>query len=384
VSPVRQPLLIGTYGWAPGTPGRVTAPLALCTATAESKCAEDPAKLRGAAVLISINMGANSFAANYVVLRAGIAKYLAGVGAVAMMIASDKPHRMLYTSGAGFYPHAPLPVLSVAKEDSLFLRRLLAKGDVKLELDIQNTFDPHPAPERNVVADLPGTNPANVVLLGAHFDSWNPAQGAYDNGAGVAAVLDAARILKSLGVKPKATIRFAFFSGEEQACLGSRAYIQSHKDEMDHLWAALIMDDGAQMPTGFSLHGRGDLEAPLRRSLAALAPLGASQILPGGDLFSDDESFVVAGVPTMNLSMVEGDYDTHHHAITDTFDKVDPQALAMDTAVLAITAYALAGADQPPGRRLSPKEVAELLKKTKQDEYVGLDFGPDFGLIDGK
>ena len=92
--------------------------------------------------------------------------------------------------------------------------------------------------------------------------------------------------------------------------------------------------------------------------------------------FSDDESFVVAGVPTMNLSMVEGDYDTHHHAITDTFDKIDPHALAMDTAVLAIAAHALASADQAPGRRLSPKEVADLLRKTKQDEYVGLDFGP--------
>ncbi len=375
VSPVQEPILVGTYGWAPGTNGRVTVPLASCTATAEGKCAEDPAKLHGAAALISIEVGANSFAANYVVLRAGIARYLASVGAVAMMIASDKPHRMLYTSGAGFYPHAPLPVLSVAKEDSLFLRRLLAKGDVKLELDVQNTFDPHPAHERNVVADLPGASPDAVVLLGAHFDSWDPAQGAYDNGAGVAAVLDAARILKSLGVKPKATIRFVFFSGEEEACLGSRAYTDSHKDQLDHLWAALIMDDGAQLPTGFSLHGRSDLEAPLKRTLTALTPLGANSILPGGDLFSDDESFVVAGVPTMNLSMVEGDYDTHHHAITDTFDKIDPHALAMDTAVLAIAAHAIASADQPPGRRLSPKEVAELLRKTKQDEYVGLDFG---------
>lgn len=374
-SPVRQPLVIGTYGWAPGTNGRVTVPLASCTATAGGKCSENPAKLRGAAALVSIEVGANSFAANYVVLRAGIARYLASVGAAAMMIASDKPHRMLYTSGAGFYPRAPLPVLSVAKEDSLFLRRLLAKGDVKLELDVQNTFDPHPAHERNVVADLPGTNPDDVVLLGAHFDSWDPAQGAYDNGAGVAAVLDAARILKSLGVKPKATIRFVFFSGEEEACLGSRAYIDRHKNQLDHLWAALIMDDGAQMPTGFSLHGRNDLEAPLKHTLAALAPLGANNILPGGDLFSDDESFVVAGVPTMNLSMVEGDYDTHHHAITDTFDKVDPLALAMDTAVLAVAANAIASADQAPGRRLSHSEVVGLLRKTKQAEYVELDFG---------
>ncbi len=376
VSPVRQPILVGTYGWAPGTNGRVTVPLASCTATVEGKCSEYATMLRGAAVLVSLNVGANSFAPNYVVLRASIARYLASVGAAAMMIASDKPFRMLYTSGAGFYPRAPLPVLSVAKEDNLFLRRLLAKGEVKLELDIQNSFDVSPARERNVVADLPGTSPGDVVLLGAHFDSWDPAQGANDNGTGVAAVLDAARILKSLGVNTKATIRFVFFSGEEQACLGSRAYIDSHKDEIDHLRAALIMDSGSQMPTGFSLHGRDDLQAPAKRLLAALTPLGAGDMSLGGELFSDDESFVVAGVPALSLSMEEGGYDTLHHAITDTFDKIDPRSLAMDTAVLAISAHAIASADQPLGRRLSHPEVVELLKKTRQAEYVELDFGP--------
>ena len=376
VSPTRQPMVVGTYGWAPGTNGRVTVSLASCAATAEGKCSEDATKLRGAAVLVSLNVGANSFAPNYVVLRSSIARYLASVGAAAMMIASDKPYRMLYTSGAGFYPHAPLPVLSVAKEDSLFLRRLLAKGAVKLELDIQNSFDLSPAHERNVVADLPGTSPDDVVLLGAHFDAWDPAQGANDNGSGVAAVLDAARILKALGVQTKATIRFVFFSGEEQACLGSRAYIASHKDEMDHLWGALIMDSGSQMPTGFSLHGRDDLQAPAKRLLAALTPLGAGDMSLGGELFSDDESFVVAGVPALSLSMEEGGYDTLHHAITDTLDKIDPRALAMDTAVLAISAHAIASADQPLGRRLSHPEVVELLKRTRQAEYVELDFGP--------
>ena len=375
LSPVKQHLLVGSYGWAPGTGGRIAVPLASCAATPEGKCSEDATKLRGAAVLVNLDLGVNSYAANYVVLRAAIAKELARVGAAAMLIASEKPDRMLYTSGAGFYPRAPLPVLSVGKEDSLFLRRLLAKGGVTLELDIQNTFVEHPGMERNVVADLPGTNPDDAVLLGAHFDSWEPAQGADDNGSGVAAVLDAARILKSLEVKTRATLRFVFFTGEEQACLGSRAYTDAHKAELDHLWAAVIVDDGAGMPTGFSLHGRGDLQAPLRRSLRALAPLKADEILPGGDLFSDDETFVVAGVPALSLTTVQGDYDNRHHTIIDTLDHIDPRALALDTAVLGIAGYALASADSAPGRRMSAREVVELLEKTKQREYVELDFG---------
>jgi carboxypeptidase Q len=381
VSPVKQPLFIGSYGWSPGTHGKTEAPLVTVTATADGNLSKGAASLRGAAVLVTIEMGsaANTFAADYVVMRSRTARQLANAGAVAMLIPSEKPDRMLYTSGAGIYPRAPLPMLSVAKEDTLFLRRLLAKGEVRIGLDIQNTFNDGQATERNVIADLPGSNLSgssaeNVVLIGAHFDSWDPAQGADDNGSGVAAVLEAARVLKSLNVKTRATIRFAFFAGEEQACLGSRAYIATHKNELDHLWAAIIMDNGALRPTGFSLHGRDDLTAALKQRLTPMAPFGAADVISGGDLYSDDETFVVAGVPSLSLEVVASDYDNRHHTIIDTFDKIDPQALNLDTAALALASYYIANADQPLGRRLSSKEVEALLKKTGQSEYVDLDF----------
>jgi Iap family predicted aminopeptidase len=281
---------------------------------------------------------------------------------------------MIYTSAAGLYPRAPLPVLSVGKEDALLLRRLLARGAVKLVLDVQNTFEPNPPRERNVVADIPGTDPDAVVLLGAHFDSWDPAQGATDNGAGVAAVLEAARILQSLRVKPRATLRFAFFSGEEQACLGSRAWADAHAAELDHLWAALIMDNEPQAPQGFTLHGRDDLAAALRQRLAPLAGIGAAGVDPGGDLVSDDQTFVVQGVPTLSLKVADAGGDVRHHTVVDTFDKVDPAWLALDTAALALAAWSLATADQPPGRRLPASDVEALLQKTRQWEYVGLDY----------
>jgi len=376
VSPAKQPLLIGSYGWSPGTNGAVEVPLVALELTADGKLAGDAAKLRGAAVLVDLQSGNSlSFAANYVVRRSMVAAQLAAAGATAMLIQSEKEDRMLYTSAAGIYPKAPLPMLSVAKEDSLLLRRLLAKGDVRIKLDVQNSFDPHPPKERNVVAEIAGTNPDEVVLLGAHFDSWEPAQGANDNGSGVAAVLEAARILKSLGVKPKATIRFVFFSGEEQACLGSRAYAEAHKEQLDHHRAALIMDGGAQMPLGFLLQGRSDLEARTKQLLAGLEPLGAGGVLAGADLSSDDETFVVAGVPALSLDVVAGDYDSRHHTIIDTFERIDPVAMAMDTAVLAVASYSIANADETLGRRFTPQEVNALLKRTGQLEYVELDYG---------
>src|SRR5262249_56843727 len=110
------------------------------------------------------------------VWRGATANRLAGAGGAAMLIPSDKPDRMVYTSAFGFYPRAPLPVVSVAKEDAALLRRLLAKGAVRVALDVRNTFDASPYRERNVIADLPGSDASGeMVLVGGHFDSWDPA-----------------------------------------------------------------------------------------------------------------------------------------------------------------------------------------------------------------
>jgi carboxypeptidase Q len=358
-SPVARPLAIGSYGWAPGTKGEVTASLIDLGAPPNNDLPVPADRVRGAAVLVEPHPveGAPSQ-----VMRAALARALARAGATAMLIPSDKPHRMLYTSAFGFYPGSPLPVLSVAREDVLFLRRLLASGPVRVTLDVANTIDTSPAQERNVVADIKGTT-GEVVLVGAHFDSWDPGQGAQDDGVGVAAILEAARILKSLGVKPRRTIRFVFFSGEEQALLGSRAYVETHRNELDALRAVLIMDSGAQTPRGFLIHGRSDVEAAARKVLTPLASLGASGVSLDATFDMDHGPFLAAGIPVFTLWVDEGEYDTHHHAVSDTLDKVDPRMLALDTAVMAVAAYRLAGAPEAPGRRLTATEATQLLQK---------------------
>lgn len=360
VAPIERAIVVGSYAWVPGTAGEISVPLVDVGAPKTLDLPAPAAKLRGAAVLIDPQkVGRDpSF-----VMREVLARKLAEAGAAAMLIPSDKPHRMVYTSAFGFYPKGRLPVISVAKEDALLLRRLLAKGPVRLALDVRNTFDTSPYRERNVLADLPGTNPDEVVLLGAHLDSWDPAEGANDDGSGVAAVLEAARILKSLGVQPRCTIRFAFFSGEEEACLGSRAYVAAHEKELDRLRAVLVMDSGAQAPRGVELHGRADLEEPMKKLLAPLAPFGAANVSLDATFDRDHAPFLVAGVPALTLWVEEGEYDVHHHAVTDTLDKVDPRLLATDTAVMAIAGWELANAAAPIGRRLSAAEAAEVMEK---------------------
>lgn len=373
ISPVHRSLYIGSYGWSPGTPGPIEVPVVDFGAPGEGRTPA-PEQVRGAAAIVDQQSSGVSSA--YAGARLTIAKQMAQAGAAAMFIVSDKPDRMVYTSAFGFYPRGPLPILSIAKEDAALLRRMLAKGLVKVRLNIENSFDSHPGRERNVVADIPGSEAGEMVLLTAHFDSWDPAQGANDNGAGVAAVLEAARVLKALQIRLKHTIRFVFFSGEEQLANGSRAYVEQHRAELDHIRAMINTDSGAEQPLGLQLNGRQDLEAATKKLLKPLAPLGADHVSLDADFDSDHESFMVAGVPSYSLLVERADYDVRHHTIVDTFERIHPSLLGMDTAAMAVIGYQFANASERPGRRLSPTEVVELLKKTGLEPLYRLEY-PD-------
>jgi hypothetical protein len=373
VAPIARSLTVGSYAWVPGLTGETEAPLLDLGSASSGVLPGSIARYHGAFVLVDPQ---KSDADPSFVQRAALAKSLAAAGAAAMLIPSDKPGRMVYTSAFGFYPGGPLPVISVAKEDAALLRRLLAKGPVKLALDVRNTFDKSAYRERNVIADLAGREAGEIVLIGAHYDSWDVAQGADDDGSGVAAVLEVARILRSLGVTPRRTIRFAFFSGEEEATLGSRAYVAAHEKELDSHRAVLVMDSGAGTPKGVELHGRTDLEESVKPLLAPLAAFGATSTTLEATFDRDHGPFMVVGVPALTLWVEPGDYDDRHHTVIDTFERVDPQKLALDAAVTGILAWQLADAPQPIGRRLSEAEAAELLRKagvenTKKMVYAG-------------
>jgi Iap family predicted aminopeptidase len=374
IHPVRRALVIGTYGWVPGTPGPIEVEVSDYGSAAGEHVTELGA-LKGTAVIVDLR--SNGLSSAYVGTREVLSKELAKAGAAAMFIVSDKPDRMVYTSAFGFYPRGALPVISIASEDAAFLRRLLAKGKVKVRLDVHNKFGDGPGTERNVVADLPGEDMREMVLMTAHFDDWDPAQGANDNGNGVAEVLEAARIFKRLGIRPKHTIRFVFFSGEEQLSNGSRAYMERHKSELNDIRAVFNIDSGAHPPLGFKIHGRKDLEETSRELLMPLAPLGANRVSLDADFDSDQETFIVAGVPIYSLMVHPQDYDTRHHTIIDTYERVDPLMVRLQTAVLAVAAYSFANASVRPGPRIGPAEVQELLKRTGLEELYKLEYAPE-------
>src|SRR5262249_12551574 len=146
-------------------------------------------------------------------------------------------------------------------DDYSQFQRLIRRGErVAVEVDVKNTLGRDALMQYNTVAEIRGTTkPDELVLLGAHLDSWDLATGGTDNGTGAIAVLEAARILVASGAKPSRTIRFVLFSGEEQGLLGSQAYVDAHKKEMDRIQAVLVLDNGTGRITGMALQGRDEL-----------------------------------------------------------------------------------------------------------------------------
>jgi Zn-dependent M28 family amino/carboxypeptidase len=168
-----------------------------------------------------------------------------------------------------------LPQLIVGREDGLRIARLLTQGrKVYASLLIPNKVG-NPFNTSNVVAEIRGSeNPNEFVVLGAHLDSWELGTGALDNGCNAAMVIDALRAMRAAGVRPRRTIRFVLFSGEEEGLLGSRAYTVQHGNELNNALAAIIFDSGSGRLTGFTLSGRKDLAGPVRDIIAPLKSLG--------------------------------------------------------------------------------------------------------------
>ena len=193
------------------------------------------------------------------------------------------------------------------------------------------------------MAEIRGSErPRQVVILGAHLDSWDLGTGVTDNGTGSMVVLEAARAIAQSGLKPKRSIRFVLFSGEEQGLLGSRAYAERHAASADSIQAVLVLDNGTGAITGQALQGRQDLEGLWRQLLAPVASLEADSVRDASKMGTDHLSFLPYGVPGFNFDQLRRGYNHTHHSQSDTYDKAVAQDLKQAAAVMAVTAYELA------------------------------------------
>jgi Zn-dependent M28 family amino/carboxypeptidase len=173
---------------------------------------------------------------------------------------------LTHTGVLSFDPYFDIPVVSMTAEDRSQMERFLEhKRTVHLKLKVQNEATSGPVESGNVVGEIRGTqNPEQVIVLGGHLDSWDLAQGSTDDGTGVATTLGAAEAIMASGQRPKRTIRFVLFTGEEQGLLGSFAYVKIHNDDIPNHLAAIILDNGQGPVVELNLGGRDDLIAVFR------------------------------------------------------------------------------------------------------------------------
>ncbi|MBA3760417.1 MAG: M20/M25/M40 family metallo-hydrolase, partial [Gemmatimonadales bacterium] len=268
---------------------------------------------------------------------------LKSAGALGTLVDGAKEHGLLTMSGSPTRV-APLPNLVISNEDYALLARLIDAGTTpRLEGRVDNRLGRTPVQQWNTVAEIRGSElPGQVVILGAHLDSWDLGTGTTDNGTGSMVVLEAARAIAQSGLKPKRTIRFILFSGEEQGLLGSRAYAQAHAATADSIQAVLVLDNGTGAITGQALQGRKELEGLWKELLAPVARLDADSVRDASKTGTDHLSFLPYGVPGFNFDQLRRGYNHTHHSQSDTYDKAVAGDLKQAAAVMAVTAYELA------------------------------------------
>ena len=260
-----------------------------------------------------------------------------------------------------------VPVIALAVEHYNRMIRVLDKGvAVKVELNVETKFYDESTPNGfNTIADLPGTDLASeVVLLGAHFDSHPYATGATDNATGSGAMMEAMRILKAVGAKPRRTIRIGLWGGEEQGLLGSRAYVREHLADVDtmtlkpehaKLSAVFNSDNGSGKVRGIWLQGNMAVRPIFEAWMAPLHDLGVTTIGPRSVVSTDHVSFDNAGIPAFQFMVDRLEYNSRtHHSTMDTLDRVQRDDMVQQATVIAVFAYNAAMRDEKFPRKALP------------------------------
>lgn len=314
-----------------------------------------------------------------------LSDFLRAEGAAVMLSDSGKPHNLLVTTGG--WPRNTdrgnagerMASLFIAHEHYGLLYRLATRPEpakTKVEVEITNKFIPGPITVYNTVGEIQGEKADEFVVVGAHLDSWDLAQGTTDNGTGSCIVLETARLIAKSGVKPKRTIRFVLFTGEEQGLHGSRQYVTRHKDEMPKTSVALVHDTGTGKVLGFGLQGRAAIKPIMDKELVSLKNVaGFTGVTLGRIQGTDHQSFEAVGVPGFACAQEDDEYRLTHHTQSDTFDKAKEPNLIEGAQVMAVTAMRVANLpdllprERPAGAGGGKRGNAEEKKdETKKDE----------------
>lgn len=289
-------------------------------------------------------------------LQLAVAKFVKDEGAAVMLEPGRGRDGTLYVQSGGSNlvgAEKPMPAVVVLTEQYNRIVRILQKDiPVSLEIEIQANFSENDTKGYNVIAEIPGTDKKlkdELVMLGGHFDSWHSGTGATDDGAGCAVAMEAVRILKALGAKPKRTIRLALWDAEEQGLVGSREYVKNHffdrakkekKPEYDKLSTYFNFDNGSGKIRGIYTQGNLALVRIFEEWLKPFHDLGATTVTVRNTGGTDHLSFDAVGLPGFQFIQDELDYDTRtHHTNMDVYDHTSPGDLMQAATIMAAFVY---------------------------------------------
>ena len=395
-SPTEHPLTIAAAGWSPSTPGVVRGPVVYFDAKTKDDFAKFRGKLKGAVVIYQEPASLSPpnpedlnreyvramqapppvkgqpappspFAALIEMARARN-DFFKQEGVAAVLRDSGKPHALLNMTGIGGekFDIGAIPSAFITGEGYRLIWRMLKRGPVNMEISMTNSFSDKPVEVYNTVGEIRGSEkPDEVVILGAHLDSWDLGTGSTDNGTGSMAVLEAARTLAKLNLKPKRTIRFVLFTGEEEGLVGSKRYVEAHKNDLEKISAVLVHDTGTGRVLTLGLHDNYQDREIVDQVLAPLHELKLLEPSLARTFGTDHASFDDAGVPGFWCIQNMAEYAKTHHSQSDTFDKVWKDDLNQGAEVLAAWAYNTAQLPAMLPRRPLPYQPAESVAKTE-------------------
>ncbi|NQZ07276.1 MAG: M28 family peptidase [Algicola sp.] len=278
---------------------------------------------------------------------------------------SSRPKNLLYRRGPSVGPRNTLPIMQMQREHAKRVVRLLSAGH---DLSFSPTVSVASSGEytsHNIVAEITGSKyPDQYVVIGAHLDSFDLGTGALDNGSNSVIMIDLARQIKRLDLRPKRTMRFVLYNGEEQGMYGSWAYTKTHADELDKTVMTATMDIGTGRVNGVMTNGRNDYSDAIKQVLKPVAALGPFSEIDHPVVGTDNYDFMMQGVPNLILSQTDSNYASNYHAQSDTFDKVDQRQLKLNSAIAAALIYGFANIENVNWQRQSLKDLEAMINST--------------------
>ena len=369
VEPRYMPLIGYPAGWSPSTAGRIVATPVWIPGLDDAAMKAQAGKLKGAIVFTSpiqeYAIRADRPAASGDLkppsprpagppqMNAERLAALKAEGVGVTIQPNIGEHGTVFVTGRDGGANAVPSIILASEHYNLVARMLQQKIPVKLAVEIQATYNEDDRNALNVIAEIPGGDLKDeIVMVGAHLDSWHTATGATDNADGSATVLEAMRILKALNIKPRRTIRAALWAGEEQGLLGSKAWVQQHlagdknKAARDKMSVYFNLDNGYPPISGFYMEGNDPARQIMADWLKPMANIGAIMPSPGHIGATDHLSFLDVGVPGFQAVQEYINYDVRtHHTNMDTAERIDPDALKQGATVMAAVLYQAAMRD---------------------------------------